>query len=77
VTPTAQHRLAIERALATVRDGDVYEINLARRFAGAFSRRGAWACFLAMRRLSPVPLGYFHAAGTHSVLGRSMERFLR
>jgi anthranilate/para-aminobenzoate synthase component I len=76
VTPAAQHRLAIERALAHVREGDVYEINLARRFAGAF-RGSALGLFLAMRRLSPVPLGYFHATGRHSVLGRSMERFLR
>jgi anthranilate/para-aminobenzoate synthase component I len=76
VTPAARHRAAIERALGHVRQGDVYEINLARRFAATFE--GApLGLFLAMRAHSPVPLGYYQAGAEHALLGRSMERFLR
>jgi anthranilate/para-aminobenzoate synthase component I len=76
VTPPAHHLRAIERALAHIRDGDVYEINLARRFRGAFSG-SALGLFLRMRHASPVPFGYFREDAGVAVLGRSMERFLR
>jgi anthranilate/para-aminobenzoate synthase component I len=59
-----------------VREGDVYEINLARRLAGSF--HGAeLGLFLAMRDQSPVPFGFFQVGQRHAVLGRSMERYLR
>jgi len=75
-TAPLTHREAVERALAHIVDGDVYEINLARRFACRFSG-SALGLYRVMRRLSPVPLGmYFSCPGT-SLLGRSMERFLR
>jgi anthranilate/para-aminobenzoate synthase component I len=76
VTPAAHHLRAIERALTHIRDGDVYEINLARRFRGEL-RGSPLGLFLRMRRESPVPFGYFRQDAGVSVLGRSMERFLR
>jgi anthranilate/para-aminobenzoate synthase component I len=75
-TPGAQHAAAIARALGHVRDGDVYEINLARRFRAQF-RGSALGLFSAMRALSPVPLGMFQDFGDAQLLGRSMERYLR
>jgi para-aminobenzoate synthetase component 1 len=74
--PPAAHVAAITRALQHVRDGDVYEINLARRFVTTFTGSPI-GLFLAMRAESPVPLGYFHAGEDYALLGRSMERFLR
>jgi anthranilate/para-aminobenzoate synthase component I len=76
VTAAAQHAEAIRRALAHIRDGDVYEINLARRYHGRF-QGSPLGLFLRMRRASPVPLGYFSEQAGVAVLGRSMERFLR
>jgi anthranilate/para-aminobenzoate synthase component I len=76
VTPAVDHLRAIERALTHIRDGDVYEINLARRFRGEL-RGSPLGLFLRMRRESPVPFGYFRQDAGVSVLGRSMERFLR
>jgi anthranilate/para-aminobenzoate synthase component I len=75
-TEGSVHERAITRALEHIREGDVYEINLARRFAATFSGN-ALGLFLKMRESSPVPLGFFMAGEEHAVLGRSMERFLR
>ena len=75
-TPRAQHHAAIEAALGLIREGELYEINLTRRFRAPFAG-SALGLFLRMRELSPVPLGYFVDAGTHAIVGRSMERFLR
>jgi anthranilate/para-aminobenzoate synthase component I len=75
-TPSATHARAIERALGHIQNGDIYQINLARRFAGHF-RGSALGLFLRMRGQSPVPLGFFTEAEDHALLGRSMERFLR
>ena len=76
VPPRAQHRTAVEEALGLIREGELYEINLTRRFRAPFTG-SALGLFLRMRERSPVPLGYFVDAGTHAILGRSMERFLR
>jgi anthranilate/para-aminobenzoate synthase component I len=75
-TPSDTHATAIRRVLTHIRDGDVYQINLARRWAGRFSG-STLGLFLRMRDESPVPLGLFARADDHTVLGRSMERFLR
>ena len=75
-TPHARHEHAIRQALALIGEGEVYEINLARRFRAAF-RGSALGLFLRMRAASPVPLGYYVEGDDHAVLGRSMERFLR
>jgi anthranilate/para-aminobenzoate synthase component I len=75
-TSAADHLAAIRGALALIREGEVYEINLARRFRAVFTG-SPLGLFTNMRAESPVPLGYFMDAGDHSVLGRSMERFLR
>jgi anthranilate/para-aminobenzoate synthase component I len=74
--PGEQHVHAVTEALALIREGEVYEINLARRLRATFSG-SALGLYLRMRELSPVPLGYFVDGGDHAVLGRSMERFLR
>jgi para-aminobenzoate synthetase component 1 len=72
----AAHRQAIERALAYIADGDVYEVNLARRWTARFEG-SALALWFRMREASQVPLGMFLDAGDHSVLACTMERFLR
>lgn len=75
-TDIEAHERAIVAALAHIREGDVYEINLARRFSATLAG-SALGLYLRMREASPVPLGCFLDAGDHAVLGRSMERFLR
>ncbi len=71
----ATHRQAIARALAYIAEGDVYEVNLARRWTASFEG-SALALWLRMREASQVPLGLLLDAGDHSVLACTMERFL-
>lgn len=70
------HLHAIERALEHIARGDIYQVNLARRFTASFDG-SSLALFRAMRRQSPVPYGFFLSAETHSVLSATMELFLR
>ncbi len=70
------HRRAIERALDYIGAGDVYEVNLARRWSARFEGP-AFELWRAMRRASRVPLGMFFDGGDHALLACTMERFLR
>jgi para-aminobenzoate synthetase component 1 len=69
------HRKAIERALDYIGMGEVYEVNVARRWSGAFSG-DALELWQAMRVASRVPLGMFLDGGDHAVLACTMERFI-
>jgi para-aminobenzoate synthetase component 1 len=71
----ALHRRAIAAALEHIAEGDIYQVNLARRFSAPFEGEPL-ALFLAMREASPVPLGFYADTGDHAVLARTMERFL-
>lgn len=70
------HRRAIEHALDAIAAGDIYQVNLARRWRASFDG-DPLALWLAMRRASPVPLGFSLELPEHAVLARTMERFLR
>lgn len=75
IDDAAAHTHAIETALAAILRGDVYQVNLARRFRASFEG-SALGLYAAMRTASPVPFGGFLDTPGVSVLGRSMERFL-
>ncbi len=74
-TPAEDHRRAIEAAREAIARGELYQVNLARRWEGRFEGEPL-ALALAMRRASPVPLGMFARTNDGAVIGRSMERFL-
>ena len=76
VTPAAQHRRAIEVALEHIAAGDIYQVNLARRWQGGFEGDPV-ALSLALRNASPVPFGFHFDDGQRTVVARTMERFLR
>lgn len=76
VTDREAHKRAIAAALGHIHEGDIYQINLARRFQATFDG-SALTLFLRMGEQSPVPLGMYLEAGEQTLLGRSMERFLR
>jgi para-aminobenzoate synthetase component 1 len=69
------HRKAIERALDYIDMGEVYEVNVARRWSGSFEG-DALELWQAMRLASRVPLGMFLDGGDHAVLACTMERFI-
>ncbi|MEM7139006.1 MAG: anthranilate synthase component I family protein [Myxococcota bacterium] len=70
------HRAAIVRALEHIAHGDVYEVNLARRWSASFEG-DPFALWAAMREASPVPLGAFLSTPRGAILACTMERFLR
>lgn len=70
------HVHAIERALDHIARGDIYQVNLARRFEAAY-QGPPLALYRAMRAQSPVPYGFYREDEDHAVLGLTMELFLR
>lgn len=70
------HREAIGAALEAIGRGEIYQVNLARRWTVPYEGEPL-ALWLAMRRASPVPHGFFLDGGDHAVLASTMERFLR
>ncbi len=75
VEDASKHREAIEKALAYIGQGEVYEVNVARRWSAPFEGN-ALELWQAMRVASRVPLGMFLDGGDHAILGCTMERFL-
>ena len=75
VDAAPQHRRAIERALDYIGMGEVYEVNVARRWSASFEG-DALELWQAMRAASRVPLGMFFDGGEHAVLACTMERFI-
>ncbi len=74
--PRAVHRRAIEDALAAIARGDLYQVNLARRWTASLEGEPL-ALYLAMRTASAVPLGAcLEAPDGSTLLSRSMERFV-
>jgi para-aminobenzoate synthetase component 1 len=75
VTPKADHAAAVRQALEHIAAGDIYQVNLARRWTGHFAGEPL-ALFEAMRLASPVPYGALMCLAGPSVLARTMETFL-
>ena len=75
VDDAATHREAIEKALDYIGMGEVYEVNVARRWSAPFEG-DALRLWQAMRVASRVPLGMFLDGGDHAVLACTMERFI-
>ncbi len=72
----AAHRQAVADAIDAITEGEVYQVNLARRWTARLTGHPL-ALFLRMRRASPVPFGALLPGPEGSwVLARTMERFL-
>lgn len=69
----AQQFQAIQRYL---REGDVYQVNYARRFTARFSG-SAFSAYQWLRKAFPAPFGAYMAANNRVLLSNSPERFLR
>jgi anthranilate/para-aminobenzoate synthase component I len=81
VEPREVHARSIEAALELVRDGIVYQINLARRWSASVEGLAPGRALAAASALaSPVPQGAYLELGDQgaelSLASRSMERFL-
>ncbi len=66
---------AIRRIRDYIRQGDVYQVNLAQRFSFPFAGE-AYTLFRRLFQLNPAPFYAFLNCGDFRVLSTSMERFL-
>ncbi len=69
------YEAAVERALAYIRAGDIYQVNLSQRFQ-APCREDPFDVYLRLRAQSPAPFGAFLRYRNFAVLSSSPERFL-
>ncbi len=67
---------AFDRVQRYIRDGDCYQVNLARRFSVA-AEGDPWTLYNSLRRLSPAPYSAYLRTPHGNVLSVSPERFLR
>jgi len=71
----APYARAFQRIQTYIRDGDCYQVNLARRFAAA-ADGDPWPAYRRLRARNPSPYGAYLSLPFCTVLSASPERFL-
>ncbi len=66
---------AVEKILAYIAAGDIYQVNLSQRFAVEFTGN-PWDFYRRFRHLSPAPFGAYLVADQHTIMSNSPERYL-
>lgn len=66
----------VERILAYIREGDVFQVNLSRRWHGEFSARDVASLYRRLRAANPGPFAGFMRIGECSILSSSPERLV-
>ncbi|SEQ04423.1 para-aminobenzoate synthetase component 1 [Ectothiorhodospira magna] len=64
-----------DRVQAFIREGDCYQVNLARRFQAPV-HGDPWGAYCSLRTMSPAPFGAFFRVPGAAILCNSPERFL-
>jgi para-aminobenzoate synthetase component 1 len=67
---------AIRKVQEYIREGDVYQVNLAQRFGGPFSG-STLSLYLTLREINPAPFAAYLDCGNFRIVSSSPERFLR
>jgi para-aminobenzoate synthetase component I len=75
-SPKEDYIKAVRRALEHIRQGDIYEINLAHKITTARSGVSAPQIYQRLREFSPSHFSAFYNAGSRQLLCSSPERFL-
>ena len=71
----SEYRTAVSAALGYIERGDIYQVNLAQRFAVPCAE-DAFDLYLRLRRASPAPFGAFLRFPGFALLSSSPERFI-
>ena len=71
-----RYEAAVRRALAYIKAGDIYQVNLSQRFHAA-CERDPFDVYLRLRSRSPAPFGAYARYPGFALLSSSPERFLR
>ena len=72
----AEFLARVDRALAYIRAGDIYQVNLTHRLCAPISGSG-WDFFLRLSAVSPAPFSAFLDCGEFQIASSSPELFLR
>jgi para-aminobenzoate synthetase component I len=72
----SEYLRAIERAKDYVAAGDIFQVNLSRRFEARISVSAA-ELYLKLRRINPAPMAAYLGGGDFAIVSASPERFLR
>lgn len=75
-TPRADYLASVETALAHIRAGDIYQVNLSHRLEAGW-HGDPFALYSALRQAAPAPFGAYLDFGESKILSASPERFLR
>ncbi|MCS7173926.1 MAG: aminodeoxychorismate synthase component I [Armatimonadetes bacterium] len=70
-----EYETAVRRALAYIRTGDIFQVNLSQRFSAPWSG-DPWLLYRRLRRTNPAPFAAFLDGGRWAVVSASPERFL-
>jgi anthranilate/para-aminobenzoate synthase component I len=80
VDPPASYLAGVARILDYLGEGDVYQVNLARRLRASLPETegpAGWALFARLQAESPAPHALWFADHQRCLVGNSPERFLR
>lgn len=75
-TSRAEFLKSVERAQKYIRAGDIYQVNLAQRFAASHPASG-WELFEKLAAVSPAPFSAYLDCGEFKIASSSPELFLR
>ncbi len=71
-----QYEAAVARVIEYIRNGDVFQVNLAQRLLAPHSRPSI-EIYQALRKRNPAPFAAYFDMGDFQILSASPERFLR
>ncbi len=71
----AAYAAGVQRALAYIGAGDIYQVNLSQRFSCRYPGTG-WQLYRRLREVGPAPFAAFLDAGSWQVVSGSPERFI-
>ena len=71
-----EYEEAVASALRYIRQGDIYQVNIAQRLSTKTNASG-WELYERLRDVSPAPFSAFMDAGDFQLASSSPERFLR
>ena len=73
----ADYGAMVERARAYIAAGDIFQANLAQRFAAPLGDRDAFALYRRLRAINPAPFAAYLDLGDTQVVSSSPERLVR
>lgn len=78
--PPREYLQAVERALTYIREGEIFQVNLARRFRAplhpAWGLLPGWRVYQRLREVSPAPFAAYLQGPGFEIASSSPERFL-